>query len=93
MKSGTPEIKYGRMKQAVSPPEGQDREFLDRRTQLEGSPPDEQERRQFPVPRQGLSPEGGELAAAIDSYKLSRDRRQITVDELLEVMKSLGYQK
>ena len=93
MKSGTPEIKYGRMKQAVSPPEGQDREFLDRRTQLEGSPPDERERRQFIVTRGGLSAEGQELAAAIDSYKLSRDRRQITVDELLEVMKSLGYQK
>ena len=51
------------------------------------------ERRQFAESRDSLSPEVRELAEAIDDYKLSRHRRYVTLAEVLEVFKSLGYRK
>ena len=51
------------------------------------------ERRQFTNSYEELSPEASELALAIDHYKLVHRRRFITYDEMLSVVKSLGYQK
>ncbi len=51
------------------------------------------ERRQFGSSHAGLSAEGRELAAAIDTYKLQHHRRYITCDEMLVVLGSLGYEQ
>jgi hypothetical protein len=40
-----------------------------------------------------LSEDGCELAAAIDRYKMQHHRRYITCDEMLIVMRELGYSK
>jgi len=68
--------------------------FVDRRGSgghSGGSP--ERERRQFANSHEGLSPDALELAQAIDSYKLVHRRRFITYEEMLAVVKSLGYTK
>ena len=49
------------------------------------------ERRQFTNSLDGLSPEAADLARAIDGYKLRHRRRFITYEEMLSVIKSLGY--
>ena len=67
--------------------------FVDRRNyggQL-GAP--QRERRQFTNSHEELSTEARELAQAIDSYKLVHRRRFITYEEMLAVMKSLGYKR
>jgi hypothetical protein len=51
------------------------------------------ERRQFGNSHDGLSPDAAELAQAIDQYKLCHRRRFITFEEMLAVMKSLGYRR
>jgi hypothetical protein len=51
------------------------------------------ERRQFVNSHEGLSPEAVELAQAIDQYKLLHRRRFITFEEMLAVVKSLGYHR
>ena len=51
------------------------------------------ERRQFVSSHHGLSPEARELALAIDGYKLAHRRRYITFEEMLVVVKQLGYHK
>lgn len=51
------------------------------------------ERRQFGNSHDGLSPDAAELAQAIDQYKLRHRRRFITFEEMLAVMKSLGYHR
>jgi hypothetical protein len=51
------------------------------------------ERRQFANSHDGLSSDAGELARAIDHYKLCHRRRFITFDEMLSVVKSLGYHR
>jgi hypothetical protein len=51
------------------------------------------ERRQFADSRDGLSPEAAELAAAVDNYKRTHRRRFITHEEMVTVIKSLGYKK
>jgi hypothetical protein len=40
-----------------------------------------------------LSPEAAELARAIDGYKLRHRRRFVTYEEMLAVIKMLGYHK
>jgi hypothetical protein len=65
--------------------------FVDRRQNV-GMPPGV-ERRQFSNHYSELSPETRELATAIDQYKLVHRRRFITYDEMLAVIKSLGYHK
>lgn len=65
--------------------------FVDRRHNA-GSPPGV-ERRQFSNTYGELAPESRELAMAIDQYKLMHRRRFITYDEMLAVIKSLGYHK
>lgn len=51
------------------------------------------ERRQFGNSHAELSPEAAELAQAIDQYKLMHRRRFVTFDEILAVVKSLGYHR
>lgn len=51
------------------------------------------ERRQFSNSHEELSPEAAELAHAIDTYKLHHRRRFITFEEMLAVVKSLGYHR
>jgi hypothetical protein len=51
------------------------------------------ERRQFSNSHEELSPEAAELARAIDQYKLFHRRRFITYEEMLGVIKSLGYSR
>jgi hypothetical protein len=72
-------------------PTSQSQGFIERR-QNGGSPPGV-ERRQFSNSYGELSPESRELATAIDQYKLMHRRRFITYDEMLMVIKQLGYHK
>lgn len=67
--------------------------FVDRRSPaaVEGMPVCE--RRQFGNSHEGLSPDAAELAQAIDHYKLRHRRRFITFEEMLAVVKSLGYRR
>lgn len=58
-----------------------------------GGPPPGVERRNFGNCYDGLSPDAQELAEAIDGYKLQNRRRFITYEEMLAVIKSLGYHK
>jgi hypothetical protein len=67
--------------------------FIDRRTGTSGMGAPGRERRQFADSREELSPEARALADAIDSYKLVHRRRFITYEEMLAVIKSLGYVK
>ncbi len=66
--------------------------FLDRRNN-EGSSNPGFERRQFSNSHSELSPEARELAQAIDGYKLMHRRRFITFEEMLAVVKELGYHR
>jgi hypothetical protein len=67
--------------------------FVDRRNPVpvEGMPICE--RRQFANSHDDLSPDAADLARAIDSYKLVHRRRFITFEEMLAVIKSLGYHR
>ena len=49
------------------------------------------ERRQFPNVGVEFSDEGQELAQAIDLYKFENKQQRVNVEELLSIMKSLGY--
>lgn len=51
------------------------------------------ERRQFSDSRSSTRPEVNELAVAVDEYKMINRRRFITIEELYDVMISLGYHK
>jgi hypothetical protein len=66
--------------------------FVERRTRPESNF-DGRERRQFANTYDELSPDARELAIAIDNYKLQHRRRFITFEEMLYVMKMLGYSK
>ena len=57
------------------------------------SAPGRVERRQFADSRNSLDPEVRELAEAIDNYKMANNRRYITLAEVLQIIKSLGYHK
>jgi hypothetical protein len=67
--------------------------FIDRRgpVQMEDQPLFE--RRQFANSYEELSPEAAELARAIDGYKVQHRRRFVTFEEMLAVIKSLGYRR
>ncbi len=67
--------------------------FIDRRSlaPTEGGPLFE--RRQFANSYEELSPEAAELARAIDGYKVQHRRRFVTFEEMLAVIKSLGYKR
>ena len=67
------------------------KEFVDRRSyEAPGADP-VRERRQFTNSHDDLSPEAKQLALAIDEYKLLHRRRFITYEEILGVIKELGY--
>ena len=67
--------------------------FVDRRGCSPRYVPPAFERRQFTNSHDDLSPDARELALAIDGYKLRHRRRFITFEEMLSVIKSLGYRK
>lgn len=67
--------------------------FVDRRDYDNGGQSPSRERRQFTNSHDGLSAEAKELALAIDRYKLAHRRRFITYEEMLGVVKSIGYRK
>jgi hypothetical protein len=67
--------------------------FIDRR---KSDAPHEalmRERRQFANSHRELSPEAAELAHAIDQYKVRHRRRFITFEEMLSVIRTLGYRR
>ena len=67
--------------------------FPDRRTSRPENATEWVERRQFAESRESLHPEVRELAEAIDDYKLAHKRRYVTLAEVLDVVKSLGYHR
>jgi hypothetical protein len=67
--------------------------FVDRRNYVGQVGAPQRERRQFTNSHDELSPDARELAQAIDSYKLVHRRRFITYEEMLSVVKSLGYRR
>jgi hypothetical protein len=68
-------------------------DFIDRReSRSDGSAPGG-ERRQFANSHEELSPDAAELAQSIDQYKLLHRRRFINFEEMLGIVKSLGYSK
>ncbi|MGC3966885.1 MAG: hypothetical protein QM775_05790 [Pirellulales bacterium] len=66
-------------------------EFTDRRREVVDRP--SIERRQFADSHSELSQEARELAMAIDNYKRLHRRRFITHEEMVAVIKSIGYHK
>lgn len=67
--------------------------FPDRRQSEQGPAKPVVERRQFGNSHQELSAEARELGQAIDQYKLIHRRRFITYEEMLNVIRSLGYRR
>ena len=67
--------------------------FIDRRNYSVQAGAPQRERRQFTNSYEELSPEARLLAQAIDTYKLVHRRRFITYEEMLSVVKSLGYKR
>lgn len=65
--------------------------FLDRRAAATDG--GSAERRQFGSTHSDLSPDARELATAIDRYKIEHRRRYITCEEMLAVVKTLGYHR
>lgn len=63
--------------------------FVDRRTNSGSAP--QVERRQFSSSYSELTPAGAELGVAVDQYKMNNRRRFVTYDEILDIVKSLGY--
>jgi hypothetical protein len=72
--------------------ENQEAAFIDRRAATTSNASGF-ERRQFSDGHRDLSPDAAELGIAIDQYKLINRRRYITYEEMLGVIKSLGYTK
>lgn len=67
--------------------------FADRRSGIVQRKNPGLERRQFSDRHLNLSPEAAELGRAIDQYKFENHRRYISYEEMLAVIKSLGYSK
>ncbi len=67
--------------------------FVDRRQAAIPSSSGAHERRQFANSHDSLSPDAQELAVAIDQYKLRHRRRFINFEEMLSIVKTLGYSK
>lgn len=69
------------------------RSFVERRRSESMVTAPDRERRQFANSYEELTPDAMELARAIDSYKLAHRRRFINFEEMLGIIKSLGYSK
>jgi hypothetical protein len=67
--------------------------FIDRRGTMQLGDEPLFERRQFANSYDELSPEAADLARAIDGYKVQHRRRFVTFEEMLAVIKSLGYSR
>ncbi len=67
--------------------------FVDRRGRSGAEASPSKERRQFSDGRENLSPEAAELANAVDQYKMANRRKYVSYEEVLTVIKSLGYSK
>ena len=67
--------------------------FIDRRGPVQLADQPLFERRQFANSYDELSPDAAELARAIDGYKVQHRRRFITFEEMIAVIKSLGYRR
>ena len=67
--------------------------FIDRRGPVQLADQPLFERRQFANSYDELSPDAAELARAIDGYKVQHRRRFVTFEEMLAVIKSLGYRR
>lgn len=67
--------------------------FVDRRQGESDSANGSYERRQFADGHSDLSDEARELGEAIDQYKFRHRRRFISYEEILSVVKSLGYER
>lgn len=67
--------------------------FVDRRGNQPMTEAGPFERRQFADSHDTLSEDARELAVAVDRYKLAHRRRFITHEEMLSVIRSLGYHK
>jgi len=68
-------------------------QFSDRRNAETGRKSPGLERRQFSDSHNNLSADAAELGRAIDQYKLVNRRRYASYEELLLIIKSLGYEK
>ncbi|MFO0911544.1 MAG: hypothetical protein U0795_01195 [Pirellulales bacterium] len=67
--------------------------FVERRSGVRSGSPNGLERRQFASTHQDLSPEARELAQAVDSYKLRHRRRFVNFEEILAIVRELGYSR
>lgn len=67
--------------------------FVDRRMSETETDLPVVERRQFANSHGELSSDARELATAIDDYKLRHRRRFVTFEEMLQVVRDLGYRK
>ena len=67
--------------------------FVDRRRPGQAGEAPGTERRQFASSHVELSPEAREFAQAVDAYKIRHRRRYVTFEELLAVLRDLGYRK
>ena len=79
--------------QSLSSDPGQADQFFDRRNPAIQRNSPGLERRQFSDGHGNLSPDAAELGRAIDQYKLEKCRRYVSYEEMLAVIKSLGYEK
>jgi hypothetical protein len=68
-------------------------QFADRRNEGVRRKSPGLERRQFSDSHDSLSDDAAELGRAIDQYKLANRRRYASYEELLSIIKSLGYSK
>jgi hypothetical protein len=67
--------------------------FVDRRQHELGSTYSGREHRQFVDSYDGLTPDARALAEAVDGYKLRHRRRFISYEELLDVVRGMGYHR
>lgn len=67
--------------------------FIERRNPNSSGVSVDRQRRQFADSHDELSFEAKELAQAVDAYKMTHRRRFITHEEMLHVIKSLGYER
>jgi hypothetical protein len=84
-------IPENRVMSMLTPPMA--KPFVDRRGSSDVNAPQGAERRQFADSHAELSPSAQELANAVDNYKLMHRRRFVTYEEILNVVKSLGYSR
>ena len=91
MNTGQDQVPYEFSTSAPTPVFATD--FSDRRDPHKQRQSNGLERRQFTDSRDHYSDDAAELGKAIDQYKLMHRRRFINYEELLAIVKSVGYEK